>query len=58
MHKTKTIHGQITIGVNAVDPYPLGEDAPQGDYFDEFFNVNWIIGIFYLQYLQFLFQDI
>ncbi|MDN3491454.1 OmpA family protein [Winogradskyella bathintestinalis] len=30
----------ITIGANAVDPYPVGEDAPQGDYFDEFFNVS------------------
>ncbi|OZV70922.1 OmpA family protein [Winogradskyella aurantia] len=28
------------IGVNAVDPYPVGEDMPQGDYFDEFFNVD------------------
>ena len=28
------------LGVNAVDPYPVGEDAPQGDYFDEFFNAN------------------
>jgi outer membrane protein OmpA-like peptidoglycan-associated protein len=42
-----TTHGQdknnpwaITIGVNAVDPYPVGEDAPQGDFFDEFFNVE------------------
>ena len=31
---------QITIGVNAVDLYPVGEDAPQGDYFDEFFNAT------------------
>ena len=30
----------ITLGVNAVDPYPVGEDAPQGDYFDEFFNAT------------------
>lgn len=30
----------VTIGINAVDPYPVGEDAPQGDYFDEFFNAN------------------
>ena len=28
------------LGVNAVDPYPVGENAPQGDYFDEFFNAN------------------
>ena len=31
---------QITIGVNAVDVFPVGEDAPQGDYFQEFFNVE------------------
>ena len=30
----------ITIGVNAVDLYPVGEDAPRGDYFDEYFNVE------------------
>ena len=28
----------IGIGVNAVDFYPTGENAPLGDYFDEFFN--------------------
>jgi outer membrane protein OmpA-like peptidoglycan-associated protein len=28
----------INIGVNAVDTYPVGEDAPQGDYFSEYFN--------------------
>ena len=31
---------QISVGVNAVDLYPVGEDAPLGDYFDEFFNLN------------------
>ncbi|MGV6831891.1 MAG: OmpA family protein [bacterium] len=31
---------KITVGWNAVDLYPVGEDAPLGDYFDEFFNVN------------------
>ena len=31
---------QIFVGWNAVDLYPVGEDAPLGDYFDEFFNVN------------------
>ena len=31
---------QISVGLNAVDLYPVGEDAPQGDYFDEFFNVT------------------
>lgn len=28
----------IGIGINAVDFYPTGEDAPFGGYFDEFFN--------------------
>jgi outer membrane protein OmpA-like peptidoglycan-associated protein len=31
---------KISIGVNAVDLYPVGEDAPRGEYFDEFFNLN------------------
>ncbi|MDG5490965.1 OmpA family protein [Psychroserpens sp. SPM9] len=31
---------KIGIGVNAVDLYPVGEEAPLGDYFDEFFNAN------------------
>ena len=30
----------LSIGINAVDTYPVGEDAPQGDYFDEFFNAE------------------
>ena len=30
----------ITIGANAVDFYPVGEDTPQGEYFDEFFNAT------------------
>ena len=30
----------ITIGANAVDFYPVGEDAPQGEYFDQFFNTK------------------
>jgi len=30
----------ISFGINAVDVYPVGEDAPQGDYFDEFFNAS------------------
>ncbi|MFD2822607.1 OmpA family protein [Lacinutrix iliipiscaria] len=30
----------VSFGVNAVDVYPVGEDAPQGDYFDEFFNAE------------------
>ncbi|MBT8274360.1 MAG: OmpA family protein [Bacteroidia bacterium] len=31
---------QITVGFNAVDLHPVGEDFPQGDYFDEFFNLT------------------
>ncbi|CAI8363999.1 MAG: Outer membrane porin F [Formosa sp. Hel3_A1_48] len=31
---------QLSVGVNAVNVYPVGEDAPQGSYFDEFFNVS------------------
>ncbi len=30
----------INIGINAVDLYPVGEDPPRGDYFDEFFNAE------------------
>ena len=30
----------LGFGVSAIDVYPVGEDAPQGDYFDEFFNLN------------------
>ncbi len=30
----------IGLGINAVDFYPVGEDAPQGDYFDEYFNAS------------------
>ncbi|MCK0109102.1 thrombospondin type 3 repeat-containing protein [Flavobacteriaceae bacterium S0825] len=26
--------------INAVDVYPVGENAPQGEYFDEFFNLS------------------
>ena len=34
----------LTIGVNAVDVFPVGEDAPQGDLFQELYNVeNWNI---------------
>lgn len=28
----------VSFGINAVDTYPVGESAPQGDYFQEFFN--------------------
>ncbi|MBT8265680.1 MAG: OmpA family protein [Bacteroidia bacterium] len=31
---------QISIGFNAVDLYPVGENAPLGEYFDEYFNVT------------------
>lgn len=30
----------VFIGTNAVDPYPVGQTAPQGPFFDEFFNAN------------------
>lgn len=30
----------IGVGVNAVDFYPVGEDAPLGEYFDEYFNAT------------------
>jgi len=30
----------LSLGVNAVDFYPTGEDAPLGDYFDEYFNAR------------------
>lgn len=30
----------VGIGVNAVDFYPVGENAPLGDYLDEYFNVS------------------
>lgn len=30
----------VSLGVNAVDLYPVGEDLPQGPYFDEYFNVT------------------
>lgn len=30
----------VSLGVNAVDFYPVGEDAPQGEFLDEYFNVN------------------
>ncbi len=31
---------QISLGVNSVDFYPTGEDAPLGGYFDNYFDVN------------------
>ena len=31
---------KISLGVNAVDLYPVGEDAPRGELFDEYFNVK------------------
>ncbi|MGS2725805.1 OmpA family protein [Psychroserpens sp. BH13MA-6] len=31
---------KIGIGANAVDFYPVGEEAPLGEYFDEYFNVT------------------
>ncbi len=36
-------------GVSAIDVYPVGENYPQGDYFDEFFNLtdHWNIGAYF-----------
>jgi OOP family OmpA-OmpF porin len=31
---------QITLGINAVDFYPIGEPSPSGDYFNEYFNAT------------------
>jgi len=38
----------IEVGINEVDLYPVGESMPQGEYFDEFFNVNdhWNLGVY------------
>lgn len=30
----------INLGANAIDVYPVGESAPQGDYLNEYFNVG------------------
>ena len=30
----------IGVGINAVDYYPVGETAPQGELFDEYFNIG------------------
>ncbi|MEZ4801435.1 MAG: OmpA family protein [Gelidibacter sp.] len=30
----------LEVGANAVDFYPVGETAPRGEYFDEYFNVS------------------
>ncbi|WP_044637161.1 OmpA family protein [Siansivirga zeaxanthinifaciens] len=45
--QTKDNPWAIEVGVNAVDVYPVGENSPQGEYFDEFFNWtdHWNIGI-------------
>lgn len=31
---------QASVGFNAVDLYPVGDDAPLGDFFDEYFNLT------------------
>jgi OOP family OmpA-OmpF porin len=31
---------QFSFGINAVDLYPVGENAPLGEYFDEYFNLG------------------
>jgi len=45
---TKQTRWSFQAGLSAVDFYPVGEDAPQGDYLDEFFNYNdhWNIGFY------------
>lgn len=45
--QTKERPWNFEVGVNAVDVYPVGENTPQGDYFDEFFNWtdHWNLGI-------------
>ncbi|HET8854570.1 MAG TPA: OmpA family protein, partial [Salinimicrobium sp.] len=30
----------VGLGINAIDFYPTGEDAPLGDYFEDFFNTG------------------
>ncbi len=36
----------LNVEANAIDVYPVGENTPQGEYFDEFFNLtdHWSIG--------------
>ncbi|WP_242202431.1 OmpA family protein [Aestuariivivens insulae] len=45
--QTKENPWTLELGINAVDVYPVGENTPQGNYFDEFFNWtdHWNIGI-------------
>ena len=31
---------QVSLGINAVDVFPVGELSPQGELFDEFFNAT------------------
>ena len=37
------------LGINAVDPYPVGEPLPQGEFFDEFLNANDHYNVLYYQ---------
>jgi len=48
----------ISVAVNAVDLYPVGEDAPLGGTFDEYFNVTEITTTFYLHYLHLQYHGI
>ncbi|WP_051238789.1 hypothetical protein [Gaetbulibacter saemankumensis] len=46
-------------GINAVNVYSVGEDAPQGPFFDEFFNASdhWNIGLPTLKVARYLNED-
>ncbi|MBD0830774.1 hypothetical protein [Aestuariibaculum sediminum] len=47
-------------GFNAVNVYSIGGDAPQGPFFDEFFNVNdhWNIGLPTLKVARYINEDV
>ncbi|WMI66161.1 hypothetical protein RBH94_03140 [Aestuariibaculum sp. YM273] len=47
-------------GINAVNVYSVGEDAPQGPFFDEFFNVNdhWNIGLPTVKVARYINDDV
>lgn len=46
--QNKHIPWSLEAGVNYVNVYSVGENAPQGEFFDEFFNVNdhWNLGTY------------
>jgi len=47
-------------GFNVVDVYPVGKDAPQGAYFDEFFNAtdHWNFGIPTVKVARYINEDV